>query len=291
MPDPVSSTVQISEEKEVNKGDEQASEVEHMDEITEVADKQNSMGASHMAETVGVEPLPQRGKDKGLTTNLSEMSYPESTEAVLSTTTTNASDPAMPIDTTGESFKKRKQDDKKMEEGKADNQMTSLFEEHRITVQETCAPSDHGDGITQSKDFSEQGSLDCLDVIPSATDEIVQALQPVRTEDDLNEKKDDGEMQKEKKDGNVPWPLLKREIPYTTAIQGAHGPTDPGEGMMQINVPLAEQHGDVAVVDFSAKDLLSFAWQIAKGMVSAVITVHVSRAMKGFYQRNFCDWS
>lgn len=41
------------------------------------------------------------------------------------------------------------------------------------------------------------------------------------------------------------------------------------------NIPQEDQQNDVELDDnFSAKDLLSFAWQIAKGMVSAEMTAY-----------------
>ncbi len=269
------STVQVTEENVVNKGDNTA---------RDVADNQDLVGASHMA--VDVEPLSENKWDEGLTSKPIEKSFPER-YAVLPITVRDVSGQPKTVDTTGETFEDCKLDNKKIEEEKADGQMAPLLEERRITIPELHASTEHVEGTTQCKGFSEQGSLECLDVIISVTGEIDQAkdlpdeLQPGVTTEDVNEKiEDDEKMEKEKEDKKV-----ERET-HCTAIQDAPGPSEPGERItqnrqepkqVQINFPSTDQHSNVAEVDLSAKDLLSFSWQIASGMLSAEIKTRFER--------------
>ena len=263
------STSKLPEEKVGNKGNDKACEVEKTEETTKVADNQD---------LVGKESLPKKRSDEGLTLKPSEKSFPQSTHAVLSTFLSGQPEA---VDTTSESSEKSKQDKKKIEKGKADVQIAPLFEGHRITILESFAPPEPGEEMSQSKEFTKQGSMQCLDVISPAAQEFghVRAvpveLQPsVPTTEDLNEKmEEDGEMEEEKEEDEKV-PLLGKEK-KGTAIQDG-GPTEPGERVVEnreeseevkINVPSTVQHSDVEMVDVSAKDLLSFSWQIAKGMV------------------------
>ena len=59
---------------------------------------------------------------------------------------------------------------------------------------------------------------------------------------------------------------------------------------INVDMPQDDQHGDMLKVDdnFSANELLSFAWQIAKGMVStAMITQLFSPVVPGYLIEQF----
>ncbi len=258
-----------------------------VDTAGDVADNQDLVGASHMA--VDVEPLSENKWNEGLTSKTIDKSYPVRYAAVP-TIVRDVSGQPKPVDKTREAFQKSKQDEKKTEEEKANDERAPLLEERRITIPEPHASPENGKGTTQCKKFSEQSSLGCLDVVISVKGETEQArdlpveLQPGVTTEDVNEKiEDDEEIEEKKEDEKVDRKTL------CTAIKDAPGPSKPGERITQyreqrkevkINCPSTDQQHDVAEADFSSKDLLSFAWQIAKGMVSFVIKTRFERRKK-----------
>ena len=174
---------------------------------------------------------------------------------------------------------KAEHDEDMVDEREEDEKVPLLKEETQCTAkQDGRAPTEpRKETMANGEDRDEVK----ISVPSSATDEIEQGraspveIQPgVTTAEDLNEKTEhDEEMEEERGDEKVPLP--EKET-HCAENQDGRGPTEPENEMMtkreereevEINVPSTVQHSDVAMVDFSAKDLLSFAWQIAQGMV------------------------
>ena len=173
---------------------------------------------------------------------------------------------------------KKKEDAVFIEKGEADNEFTpSLDNEERrmvipedhaplqMRISETDFPSEHGqERILQSEEPGEQGGLCHLDVILSTASEITIMKDPTadfrldgKTEDDLNTQKTENENSKEDK--------TEDKIKSSTKVRPLPQPKKSTEEQQ-------EMEGDSEqAVDFSVKDVLCFAWQIAKGMVSAQI--------------------
>ena len=171
---------------------------------------------------------------------------------------------------------KAEHDEDRGDEREEDEEVSLLEKETQCMAnQDGRAPMEPGKEIMANREEVK------INVPSSATDEIEQErASPVKiqlaitTEEDLNEKTEhDEEMEDER--GEEKAPSLEKET-HCTENQDGRGPTEPENEMMtkreereevEINVPSTVQHSDVAMVDFSAKDLLSFAWQIAQGMV------------------------
>lgn len=277
----------MSEEKAVNNKDEKAGEVENRQE----ADNQDSTGASHRAIPVDVEPFCGENRYERLPSNGSDKSCLEGIDVVFSETSRDASGELWSVDRIGDAIRMKKRDSQKIDkEEKVDEKVIPVFdsEERNIVIPEACAPSEHAEIITKTKEFSEQDDTKRLDVILYETGEITQVRDLLvrhrtsdTTENDLN-KKSDYEQMEEAKIEDEKFPFLERET-HSTAIQDARAQSEPTDKKMQnreeqkedemeINVPKTDQHGNVEeLVDLSAKDLLCFTWQIAEGMVSAKI--------------------
>ena len=248
-------------EKVDDKENQKGKKIGKTDEITKVADGQDFLGASHMAVAVVLEPSSRENSHKaGLMSKPSEKSYTKSTDAVLSTTVKDVSSQLQPV-------------------------------EEFTGIPETRGTSRQGKRITQNKEFSEQGSVECSNVILSAIDEIRQVSdRPVElhqsnttsntTQEDLNKKEDNKKIIEEKEDDEEV-PQLQQE-PHRISVE-VHEPGLPEakkritqsrevQREAKIKIPRTDEQGNAEqVFDFSAKDLLSFAWQIAQGMVSAEI--------------------
>lgn len=250
-------------------------------------------GASHVVIPVHGEPQTGKNWNEGLPKNSSEKSYPEMADVVLSTTAQDVSGRLGPVDTTEEAFIKSKEDEEKIEGEKADNGITSLFDDEadRIAVPEALVTSVHGGEITQNGDSTEQNGLKRFDEILAATGESTQLKNlsaELRsgdtTEDELN-KKDEGDEKRKELEAKHEIILFLEEETCRTSTQDANevanGLSESVERITQgkekqkdvkIDMSQTEQHGSAKeVVDFSAKDLLCFAWQVARGMVSAEI--------------------
>ena len=154
-----------------------------------------------------------------------------------------------------------------IEEESTSDEITPLLDTKvlQVRIPETDFQSEHGEErISQSEEPSEQGGLCHLDVILSTASEITSMKDPTadfrlngKTEDDLNAEKTDNENNKEDKtEDEVKSSIKARPLPQ---------PKNNTEEQQEM-----EDDSEQAV-DFSVKDVLCFAWQIAKGMVSAQI--------------------
>ena len=243
----------IPEEKIDNKENQKGKEVCKTDEITKVADGQDVSGVSHMAISVVLEPSSREDRyEAGLVSKPSTKSYPNRSDLVLSTTVKNVS-----------------------------SQLQS--EKQSTGIPETRGASKERKRVTQSKEFSEQGSVECANVIPCATDAIGQVsdrpveLQPSDTTTEDSNKKDDDQKIKEEKEDDKQVPQLQQEPDRISVEVHERGVPEAKKRIVQsrdeqrevkTDMPQTVQQGNTEqVVDFSAKDLLSLAWQIAQGMV------------------------
>ena len=193
-------------------------------------------------------------------------------------------------DTSKEDPTKKKEDAVFIENVEADNEFTPSLdnderrmvipEDHaplQMRISETDFPSEHGEQrISYSEGPSEQGGLDHLDVILYTASEIpgmddFTAAFPLdgKTEGDFNTKKTESE---NSKGGNGKDEMKSsiddekcRAASFQDTLRGLPQPKQSTEEQQEMD-------GDaVQAVDFSVKDVLCFAWQIAKGMVSAQI--------------------
>ncbi|KAL9987764.1 hypothetical protein ACROYT_G002121 [Oculina patagonica] len=154
----------MSEEKAVNKKDDKAGEVEN----TQEADNQDSTGASHRAIPVDVEPFCGENRYERLPSNGSDNSCLEGIDVVFSETSRDASGELWSVDRIGDAIRMKKRDSQKIDkEEKVAEKVIPVFdsEERNIVIPEACAPSEHAEIITKTKEFSEQGDTKRLDVI------------------------------------------------------------------------------------------------------------------------------
>ena len=160
-----------------------------------------------------------------------------------------------------------KDDGGSIEEENTSDEITPLLDTKvlQLRIPETDFQSEHEEErISQSGEPSEQGGLCHLDVILSTASEITSMKDPTadfrldgKTEDDLNTEKTENENNKEDK--------TEDEVKSSTKARPLPQPKKNTEEQQ-------EMEGDSEqAVDFSVKDVLCFAWQIAKGMVSAQI--------------------
>ena len=282
-------TSNIWEEKAVSKSNNIASEVENMHEMTKVAEYQNLTRASHFAIPVEAEPLCEENRYERLKSKENDKRCFASIDVVYSRAVTNSlSGVLRPFDGSGEASEKKIGDGEKAEkEEKADDETTLLFDhkDQRMAIPETRAASEQEEKNPESKESS-QGGPKWLDVVLNETSEIAGVIdlavgpQPyVTSEEHSSKNKESGEETEEAIAADETFLLLEGET-QSTAIQDAPGPFEPiardaiAQGKVEqreatINIPQTDQHGNAEqVVDFSAKELLSFAWQIAQGMVS-----------------------
>ena len=146
-----------------------------------------------------------------------------------------------------------------------------------IRIPEKDVPSEHKEEIIPlSKEPEEHGSLGHLDVITTTASEILHVTDLTgeicpdgKTEEDLNSKNAENKEEEVEKVKYEMTSSTGEENP--TPFQYARAlPRTPKEQQQETNTDMPP--GDVEeVVDFSVKDVLCFAWQIAKGMVRAQI--------------------
>ena len=144
----------------------------------------------------------------------------------------------------------------------------------QMRIPETDAPYEYGEErISQSEEPIEQDSLHHLDVILSTAREITSMKDSTadfrpdgKTEDDFNTKKAENENSKGDKGKDVVKSSMDDEKNRTALFQDTRPLPQPKENTEEQQ----EMEGDgEQAVDFTVKDVLCFAWQIAKGMVSA----------------------
>ena len=197
---------------------------------------------------------------------------------------------SQPCDKSKEDPTKKKEDVVFIEKGEADNEFTPsldnderrmvISEDHaplQMRISETDFPSEHGEQtISHSEDPSEQGGLDHLDMIlytaskiPGMDDFTAAFPLDCKTEDYFNTKKTENGNSKGGKGNDEVKSSIDDENYRAASFQ------DTLRGLPQTKESREEQQemdGDgEQAVDFSVKDALCFAWQIAKGMVSAQI--------------------
>ena len=162
------------------------------------------------------------------------------------------------------------------EEENTSDEMTALLGAKVLQkhIPETDAPYQHGEErISQSKESLEQDSLHHLDVILSTASEITSMKNSTadfrpdgKTEDDFNTKKVENENIKEDKGKDEVKSSIDDEKNRTTPFQDTRCLQQPNENTEEQQ----EMEGDgEQAVDFTVKDVLCFAWKIAKGMVSS----------------------
>ena len=144
----------------------------------------------------------------------------------------------------------------------------------QMRIPETDAPYEHGEErISKSKEPIEQDSQHHLDVILSTASEITSMKDSTadfrldgKTEDDFNTKKAENENSKGDKWKDEVKSSIDDETNRTAPFQDTRPLPQPKENTEDQQ----EMQGDgEQAVDFTVKDVLCFAWQIAKGMVSA----------------------
>ena len=169
-----------------------------------------------------------------------------------------------------------KDDGGNTEEETTSDEMTALLGAKvlQMRIPEADAPYECREArISQSKEPIEQDSLHQLDVILSTASEITSMKDSTahfrsdgKTEDDFNTKKAENENSKGDKGKYEVKSSIDDEKNHTPPFQDTRPLPQPKENKEE----QLEMEGDgEQAVDFTVKDVLCFAWQIAKGMVSA----------------------
>ena len=167
-----------------------------------------------------------------------------------------------------------KDDGGNTDEENTSDEMTAFLGVLQMPIPETDAPYEHGEEkISQNKECLEQDSLHHLDVILSTASEITSMKDSTadfrpdgKTEDDFNTKKAENENSKGDKGKDEEKSSIDDEKNRTATFQDTRPLPQPKENTEEQQ----EMEGDgEQAVDFTVKDVLCFAWQIAKGMVSA----------------------
>ena len=259
----------------VEKGEEDAKKKEN--------EKDNQIIPEHRITILESCALPGYGDELKQSREFTEQAGLKSFDVIPSATEQGTGTPVeiQPGVTTEEDLNKKKEHDEDMEdEREEDEKVPLLKKETQCTAkQDGRGPTEPGKEIMANREEREEVKISAPS---SATDEIEQGraspveIQPgVTTEEDLNKKKENDDEMENEREGDEKVPLLEKEI-HCTAIQDGRGPSEPGKEIMTkreerdevgTNVPSTDQHSDIAMIDFSVKDLLSFAWQIAQGMV------------------------
>ena len=162
------------------------------------------------------------------------------------------------------------------EEETTSDEMTALLGAKvlQMRIPENDVPYKHGEErISQSKEPIEQDSLHHLDVILSTDSEITSMKDSTadfrpdaKTEDDFNTEKPENENSKEDKGKDEVKSSIDDEKNRTAPFLDTRPLPQPKESTEEQQ----EMEGDgEQAVDFTVKDVLCFAWQIAKGMVRA----------------------
>ena len=258
-------TSKISVKEAVDEEYDNAKETMNMKKsVVNIADNQGFIGTSRIAISVDEEPSTKETKDEEFLKMPCETSLPKTISRVLDLVDVRLS--AMEY---GE----------RTDEENIPKEITPTIDTKapHIRIPEKDVPSEHKEEtIPLSKEPDEQGGLGDLNVITSTASEIIHVTDLTgeicpdgKVEEDLNSNNAENEEEEVEK--------VKYEM---TSSTGEENPTPfqfsralprpPKEEQQETNTDM--HPGDVEnVVDFSVKDVLCFAWQIAKGMVSAQI--------------------